>query len=93
MRWFKHMAEASTDRFIVELESEFGLPGYARWFKLIETIAFQMKKPGQCSATLRWDTWCSVLRGKPKTIEKFLNYCAGISDSKPDGSEFVSGSF
>jgi len=39
MKWFKHYTDSSDDEFIAGLEEKFGLIGYARWWKLLETIA------------------------------------------------------
>ncbi len=41
MKWFKHYTDASFDNKIAEVEQEFGLTGYAVYFKLIETCAMQ----------------------------------------------------
>lgn len=74
MKWFKHMTDASDDEFISELEDIFGLEGYARWFKLLEIVAKQMDETGKCSASYSWKKWQSLLRGKRKKLETFLEH-------------------
>lgn len=39
MQWFKHYHNASSSNKISKIEAEFGLEGYARYFKLLELIA------------------------------------------------------
>ena len=39
MKWFKHMSATSDDDKISELEDEYGLEGYAVFFKTLEMIA------------------------------------------------------
>lgn len=74
MRWFKHMVDASEDPTIAEIEAEFGLEGYARWWKLLEKVASQMKKPDECSASYPWEKWQTFLKGKRKKLETFLEH-------------------
>jgi hypothetical protein len=50
LKWFKHYTCSSDDEFIAGLEEEFGLEGYARWWKLLEAIAKQMDKTDRCFA-------------------------------------------
>lgn len=75
MLWFKHFSDASDDEFMVELEEIFGLDGYARWWKLCEAIAKQMK-PGDksCSCAYPWPKWQIILKGKRKKLEEFLEH-------------------
>ncbi len=72
MRWFKHYTDASDDEFIAGLEEKFGLEGYARWWKLLETVGAQFKKDGPPAAEYPWIIWQSKLRGKRNKLETFL---------------------
>lgn len=72
MRWFKHMTDSSDDEFMSELESEFGLEGYARWWKLLEAIGRQMDKSECAAVAYPWDKWQTILKGKRKKLETFL---------------------
>lgn len=72
MKWFKHMTNASDDTFIAGLEETFGLEGYARWWKLLEAVAAQMKKGGRPAAAYPWVKWQTLLRGKRNKLETFL---------------------
>lgn len=75
MKWFKHMADASDDEFLAELEEIFGWEGYGRWWKLLEKIALQMDKSGKCSASYSWSDWQRFLKGKRNKLETFLVHC------------------
>jgi len=72
MKWFKHYTNASDDEFIARLEDEFGLEGYARWWKLLEVIAQNMGGESGCSATYPWSHWQRFLKGKRRKLEPFL---------------------
>lgn len=61
MKWFKHMSGASRDEKIVALEGEFGLIGYARYFKILEAIAEQMDESDKCEVSWRPWKWCQAL--------------------------------
>ena len=74
MKWFRHMSDMSDDEFVVELEQIFGLEGYARWCKLLEAIAKQMNKTDKCSVSYPWSKWQTILRGKQKKLETFLEH-------------------
>ena len=74
MKWFKHMVDASGESTVAKIEAKFGLEGYARWFKLLEKVASEMKKPGQCSASYPWKKWQTFLGGKRKKLETFLKH-------------------
>lgn len=73
MRWFKHLTDASDDEFIHSLEAEFGLAGYARWWKLCEIIGRKLK-PTDTSATvtLPLPVWESYLKAKRKQLVSYL---------------------
>ena len=74
MKWFKHYTCSSDDEFIAGLEEEFGLEGYARWWKLLEAIAKQMDKTDRCFAEYSWNKWQTFLKAKRKKLETFLEY-------------------
>ena len=75
MKWFKHVSDASDDEFIAHLEEEFGLAGYARWFKLLEAIAKQMDMTDKCFAEYSEKKWCYFLKAKRKQLSCFLVTC------------------
>jgi len=76
MKWFKHYSIASDDEFIARLEAEFGLEGYARWWKLLEVIAKQMDGTERCHAEYPVRKWMEFLSCKQeKIIKTFLNFC------------------
>jgi len=75
MKWFKHMSDASSDEFIVELEETFGLPGVARWWKLIEAVAANVDpKKGVWAVRYPWSKWQTLLRGKKNKLRTFLEH-------------------
>ena len=69
------MSDASEDEFLEEIEELFGIEGYARYFKILETIAKQMDKTNKCSASYSWKTWQAILKGKRNKLETFLIHC------------------
>lgn len=80
MLWFKHFSDASDDDFLEELECEFGLEGYARWWKLLEVIARPMgKKHPHPYASHSIGKWCSFLKAKRKILIPFLEHCENKS--------------
>jgi hypothetical protein len=44
MRWFKHMTDTRSDEKIARLLDAQGLAGYGLWWRILETVAGQMKK-------------------------------------------------
>lgn len=80
MKWFKHNTDLSDEEFMAELEEKFGLGGYARLLKLREAVAKKMTSPGQCSVVFPWAKWCSILKGKRKKLETFLNHLKNRSE-------------
>lgn len=87
MRWFKHMAGASRDAFVVDLEARFGLEGYARWFKLLEVVAEQCRpERGEWSVSYPEATWARLLSAKRKILRTFLEYCRNVSRIKAEYS-------
>ncbi len=93
MRWFKHMTGSSQDEFIENLEDEFGLEGNARYWKLLEAVAGQMGVDGKCSAKYSWAKWQTILKGKRKKLEYFLNYLEAGSCVKLIRHNSIPGSF
>ena len=75
MKWFKHKSDASDDEFLSGLEANFGLEGYARWWKMLEVIAKQMDETDRCSAEYSWVDWQRFLKGKRNKLETFLVHC------------------
>ena len=77
MKWFRHMTDASDDEFISKLEAEFGLEGYARWWKILEVIGRQMDKSDRCSAEYPITKWMQLLSIKRwKILKSFVEFCA-----------------
>lgn len=72
MKWFKHMCNASDDEFIAEIESEFGLEGYARWWKLLEVVGSAMGKDDRTAVKYPWQKWQTFLKAKRNKLETFL---------------------
>jgi hypothetical protein len=82
MRWFKHLTIASQNPLIAEIEDKFGLEGYARYFKLIEAIAANMKNGGEPKLALPWSKWQMILKGKRNKLCSFLEHLANQSEIK-----------
>jgi hypothetical protein len=73
MRWFKHLTAASDDDFIYWLEHNYGLEGYARWWKLCEMVGKQIKKGDTVAeVSLPWSVIEQKLRGKRKQLLSYL---------------------
>jgi hypothetical protein len=90
MKYLKHMSDSSSDDFIVQLEDKFGLEGYARWWKLLEVIAAQMKNSDDYTLAYPWSKWQAILKARRKKLKEFLTFCEekekivlGISHEKP----------
>lgn len=80
MLWFKHMSDASNNDFLTRLEDEFGLEGYARWFKLLEAVAHGCEpKKGVWKVAHPWSKWQQILKGKRKKLETFLEHSEIVS--------------
>lgn len=80
MDWLKHLTNASRDEMLVKIERDWGLEGYARYWKILELIGQEMK-PGddRCSVKYDLNDWCNFLKGKPKKTVAFLEYIGNIS--------------
>jgi hypothetical protein len=88
MKWFKHYSDASDDEFIAKLESQFGLEGYARWWKILEIISKQMDETNRCHAEYPVDKWKRLLSIKQeKFLKLFLNFCQTSSKLSVNFSE------
>lgn len=74
MRWVKHICRTSKDEFVVGLIDLFGLEGYGRYWRLIETIAEHMDAIGEPQVSLDWSEWQQILRGKRNKLETFLKH-------------------
>jgi hypothetical protein len=75
MKWFKHMSNSSTGgQFIAALEDEFGLEGYARYFKLLEIVALKAENGSCFSATYPAEKWRTFLKAKQNKLVSFLVY-------------------
>lgn len=73
MRWFKHYIETSRDPFICRLIGQFGLEGYARYWRIIETITENMDPiKREPLASLPWPEWEKILLGKRKQLLSYL---------------------
>lgn len=73
MKWFKHDTDPSKeDPFLEIIEDEFGLEGYARWWKLMERIGAQMDETDRCYAEHSWPKWQTFLVGKRNKLLTYL---------------------
>jgi len=80
MKWFKHYSDASQDEKLVALEAEFGLEGYARYWKILEIIASQMGADnGKCSVTYPTKLWCRYLTVRTKILDRYLLHSENLS--------------
>lgn len=90
MKWFKHMADASSDEFIARLEDELGLEAIARWWKMLEAIAIQMDKTNRCFAEYPIRRWMLLLSCKQrKVLETFVKVLQNFGKISADWSENI----
>jgi hypothetical protein len=89
LKWFKHYSNASDDEFISGLEDEFGLLGYARWWKLLEVIAAQMDESDRCFAEYSWKKWGKFLKTNQNILKTFLEHCQNNSKTFLTESENI----
>lgn len=73
MLWFKHFCNASDGEFVSLIESQFGLEGYARWFKLLEKVGSRMDKSDLCEATFPVRFWCQYLVVRRPLLLRYLS--------------------
>lgn len=66
------MTDASQDEFVASLEDQFGLEGYAVWFKLLEIVGRNMDKSNKCSATYPVREWKRMLRVREQKLNCYL---------------------
>ncbi len=81
------MTDSSQDEFMLGLEDEFGLHGYAWWWKTLEAIAAQMSHyegSEKCSLASPWSNWQSILRGKRKKLKTFFDHCENKNKIKQE---------
>ena len=71
MIWFKHLCSASNGETLSQIEEEFGLEGYARFFKLMEVVASKSDNDNYF-AEYSEKKWSTFLRAKPKKLRTFL---------------------
>lgn len=90
MKWFKHFTHASNGDTITKIEREFGLEGYARWFKLLEIIGRGMDGTDRCSAKYHINDWCAFLKCKPNKFRTFVERLADVSETFVERSGNVS---
>ena len=56
------MTDASQDEKLSAVERSHGIGAYARYFKLLETVARQMDETDNCTVTYHASVWCLSLR-------------------------------
>lgn len=79
MDWFKHYCSASRNKMLVKIERDHGLVGYARYWKILELIAEEMKASSdRCEVDYHLNDWATFLKGKPNKVATFLEYLANV---------------
>lgn len=92
MRFFKHMTNSSQDERIIRLEEEFGLEGYAAYFKVLEIIGSQFSSENQqVSVTFSLKTWRKLLTFPPKKMQNFATFAekVGLFIVKLEGDDLT----
>lgn len=99
MEWFKHYSVASEDDKLVKLSERFGLWGIGLYWRIVESVARQVKRPGDkpevLLSRLQLQRWGSCYWSK---VEAFLKVSEEIglwtvervsvaSGSNPDATE------
>lgn len=76
MIWFKHPTNSSThNQLVSQVESKFGLEGYARFYKMTEAVTSQMNlKEDDPTVEYAESKWCDLLKCKKKVLKPFLMY-------------------
>jgi hypothetical protein len=73
MKWFKHDTDAEDSEGLNVLIDNFGMEGYGRWFRLLETIAKKMERgSNRCHVEYTEGKWCEILKTKRKKLSCFL---------------------
>jgi len=78
MRWFKHFTNSRIDPFIRDLVNEFGKPGYAIWWMLLEIIAEQMNEKTGPTCTMTERSWCQDLAITKRTLNLHLTFMQSL---------------
>lgn len=83
MKWFRHYSDTSiVNEVLDKIEEELGLFGYARFFKVMETIVASMEtKDDIPEITLSKRKWSHILGGNAKSREKFFKTLEKVSKS------------
>lgn len=79
MKWFKHMSDASNDDKIMRLEEEFGLVGYAAYFKILELCASNWDEISDPKFTFPLSRIRQKLRLRSTQVELLLNFCSTLN--------------
>ncbi len=75
MKWFKHFSDASSDEDVARLIAEFGGDGYMYYWRVLETIASQMKIVNtQTSLTYSWKIWAQMTGLSQQKFKKITNF-------------------
>ena len=73
MKWFKHDTDADDSEGLNVLMDKFGMEGYGRWFRLLETVAKKMERGSlRCHVEYTESKWCEILKTKRKKLDCFL---------------------
>ena len=80
MKWFKHFSDASDDEKIALLVSEFGGDGYMFYWRILETIAGQMKPESpKTYLVYAWEKWAKCCGLSQQKFKKILNFSSTLS--------------
>jgi len=74
VKWFKHDTDASRSESLKKIEYEFGMWGYAAWFKLLERVAEKMDHTNRCHAEYPLKEWAKILNTKADLADRFLTF-------------------
>ena len=80
MDYFKHYANASSGKTVNQLEEEFGLSGYAWWFKLVELCAEHWDGKSEPSFRFHHRIFRQKLRISPTNVRVFLDKCSTFTN-------------
>ena len=72
MRWFKHMANSSSDEKLCSISDSLGLEGYGFYWKVLEIIAQQMDKSSKTFCQYSAKTWGKFAGISAKKFENFI---------------------
>lgn len=77
MKWFKHMADARHDSFVVLLRQKWGREGVCRWWEILEIIASEMNETDKCEARFISGYWTRELGFRSTTdCRSFVEWLA-----------------